>query len=47
MVLLLLFDESQTRLADFRLHPTMQIEKSERSERGIVACCENAYARDS
>ena len=47
MVLLHLCDESQTRLADFLLYPTMQIEKSERSQRGIVASCENTYARDS
>ena len=35
------------RLADFLLYPTMQTEKSERSERGIVASCENANARGS
>ena len=37
MVSLHLFDESQTRLADFWLYPTMQIEKSERSKRSILA----------
>ena len=42
MVLLHLFDESQTRLADFGY-----ILQCERSERGIVASCKNACARDS
>ena len=37
MVLLHLFDENQTRLADFRLYPSMQIETSERMD-GWMTC---------
>ena len=41
IILLYLFDESQTRLADFGYIPKCKSKKSERAKRGIVGSREN------